>query len=61
VSFAAIILCVGSQQVFIVVSVYFLMDSVRELLDTPSYICSDVKGTESCKIRLTPCFTQERT
>jgi hypothetical protein len=29
-------LCVASR-VFIVVSVYFVIDSVRELLDTPSY------------------------
>jgi hypothetical protein len=35
VSFAAIILCVASQRVFIVV--YFVIDSVRKLLDTPSY------------------------
>jgi hypothetical protein len=36
VSFAAITLCVvASQRVFIVV--YFVKDSVRELLDTPSY------------------------
>jgi len=41
VSFAAITLCVASQRVFIVVSVYFVIDSVRKLLDTPSYICSD--------------------
>jgi hypothetical protein len=33
--FAAITLCVASQQVFIVVSVYFVIDSVRKLLDTP--------------------------
>jgi hypothetical protein len=38
VSFAAITLCVASQRVFIVVSVYFVIDSVRKLLDTPSYI-----------------------
>jgi hypothetical protein len=38
VSFAAITLCVASQRVFIVVSVYFIIDSVRKLLDTPSYI-----------------------
>jgi len=38
VSFTAITLCVASQRVFIVVSVYFVIDSVRELLDTPSYI-----------------------
>jgi hypothetical protein len=38
VSFAAITLCVTSQRVFIVVSVYFVIDSVRKLLDTPSYV-----------------------
>jgi hypothetical protein len=37
VSFAAMTLWVASQQVFIVVSVYFVIDSVRKLLDTPSY------------------------
>jgi hypothetical protein len=36
VSFAAITLCIVSQRVFIVV-VYFVIDSVRKLLDTPSY------------------------
>jgi hypothetical protein len=36
VSFAAITLCVASQRVFIVVSVYFVIDSVRKLLDTLS-------------------------
>jgi hypothetical protein len=35
---AAITLCVASQRVFIVVSVHFVIDSVRKLLDTPSYI-----------------------
>jgi hypothetical protein len=34
VSFAAITLCVASQRVFIVV--YFVIDSVRKLTDTPS-------------------------
>jgi hypothetical protein len=38
VSSAAITLCVASQRVFIVVTVYFVIDSVRKLLDTPSYI-----------------------
>jgi hypothetical protein len=38
VSFAAIILYVASQRMFIVVSIYFLIDSVRKLLDTPSYV-----------------------
>jgi hypothetical protein len=37
VSFAAITLCVASQRVFVVVSVYFFTDSVRKLLDMPSY------------------------
>jgi hypothetical protein len=37
VSFAAITLCVASQRVFIVVVAYFVIDSVRKLLDTPSY------------------------
>jgi hypothetical protein len=37
-SFAAITLCVASQRVFIaVLIVYFVIDSVWELLDTPSY------------------------
>jgi hypothetical protein len=40
VSFATITLCDASQRVFIVV-VYFVVDSVRKLLDTPSYFaCS---------------------
>jgi hypothetical protein len=38
VSFAAITLCVASEWVFIVVSVYFVTDSGRKLLVTPSYI-----------------------
>jgi hypothetical protein len=36
VSFAAITLCVASQRVFIVV-IYFVINSVQKLLDTPSY------------------------
>jgi hypothetical protein len=36
VSFAAITLCVSSRRVFIIV--YFVIDSVRKLLDTSSYI-----------------------
>jgi hypothetical protein len=38
VSFAALTLYVASQWVFIIVSVYFVIDSVRKLLDTPSDI-----------------------
>jgi hypothetical protein len=37
VSFASIALYVASQRVFIVASVYFFIDAVRKLLDTPSY------------------------
>jgi hypothetical protein len=36
VSFDAITFCVAYQQVFIVVSIYFVIDSVRKLLETPS-------------------------
>jgi hypothetical protein len=35
VSFAAITLCVASERVFVVISVYFVIDSVRKLLDIP--------------------------
>jgi hypothetical protein len=38
VSCAVITFCVASQRVFIVVSMYFVIDSVRKLLDTPSYL-----------------------
>jgi hypothetical protein len=38
VSFVAISLYVASQQVFIVVRVYSYINSVRKLLDTPSYV-----------------------
>jgi hypothetical protein len=46
VSFATMTLCVASQLVFIVVVVYFVIDSVRKLLDRPSYIAliSEVSG-----------------
>jgi hypothetical protein len=37
VSFAAITVCVATQQVSIFVVVYFVIDSVRKLLDTPPY------------------------
>jgi hypothetical protein len=39
-SFAAITLCVASERVFIVFVVYFVIDSVRKLLDTLSYTAS---------------------
>jgi uncharacterized membrane protein len=54
VSFTAITLCAASQRVFIVVVVivvvvvvvvlvYFVIDSVRELLDTPSYTLASLR------------------
>jgi hypothetical protein len=38
VSFAAITLRVASQRVFVIIVVYFVIDSVRKLLDTPSHV-----------------------
>jgi hypothetical protein len=49
VSFTAITLCVASQRVFVVV-VYFVIDSVRKLLDTPSHLTF-------CVLLLQPCGT----
>jgi hypothetical protein len=46
VSFAAITFCIASQRVFIVV-IYFVMDSVRKLLDTLAYI----NGADVCVLR----------
>jgi len=37
VSFEALIVYVASERVFVIVVVYFLIDPVRKLLDTPSY------------------------
>jgi hypothetical protein len=37
-SFAAIILYVASDRVFIVVSVYLFIDTVQKRLDTPLYL-----------------------
>jgi hypothetical protein len=37
VSFVAITLCVASQRVIPKVNVYFIINSVQKLLDTPSY------------------------
>jgi hypothetical protein len=43
VNFANITLCVASQRMFIVASVYFVIDSVRKLLDTSSYIAFKIE------------------
>jgi hypothetical protein len=47
VSFAAITLCVASQWCFIAVSIYFVIDSVRKRLDTPSYV---PKSFRTCRL-----------
>jgi hypothetical protein len=44
VSFAAITLCVASQRVFVVVVVYFVIDPVRKLLDTPLHSQNKTAG-----------------
>jgi hypothetical protein len=50
VSFAAVTLYVASHRVFIVVIVSFVIDSVRKLLDTPSYVCAlkTFDGVRNC-------------
>jgi hypothetical protein len=40
VSFATITLCIASQRVIQKVSMYFVIDSVRKLLNIPSYVKS---------------------
>jgi hypothetical protein len=61
VSFAAITLCVASQRMFIVVSTYFVSDSVRKLLVKPTFSpppppppphrtnCSSIRRKENVK------------
>jgi hypothetical protein len=48
VNFTAITLCVASQRVFIVV-VYFVIESVQKILDTPSYFIDFLKYYTSQK------------
>jgi hypothetical protein len=57
VSFAAITLCVASQWVFIVHVVYFIIDSVRKILDTPSYFIF-VKSQDRYSARRPAIFTE---
>jgi hypothetical protein len=47
VNYTTITLCVASQQVFIVVSIYFVIDSVRKLLNTPLYAMATYRDRES--------------
>jgi hypothetical protein len=56
VSFVAITLCVASQRVFIVVRVYFVIDSDRKLLDTHSYILKYLPRPKLCRV---PCPSSE--
>jgi hypothetical protein len=53
-SSAAITLCVASQQVVPKVSVYFIIDSVRKLLDTPSY--TTLRSSRSVNLHATVKF-----
>jgi len=59
-SFAAIILCVASQRVTPNLNVCIFIDSVRELLDTPSYICRTWKrireSTEASDTQSVGCY-----
>jgi hypothetical protein len=48
VSFVAISLCVASR-VFVVVVVDFVIDSVRKILDTPSYVCVCPRTSGLCQ------------
>jgi hypothetical protein len=50
VTFAAITRCVASQRVIPKVSVYFIIDSVRKLLDTPSYTATGIGITLQWRI-----------
>jgi hypothetical protein len=52
VVFAAITFCVASQRVFIVVIVNFASDSVRKLLDTPSYCIEIVTQSLAGRLRI---------
>jgi hypothetical protein len=54
VSFAAITLCVASQRVFIVVCVYFVIDSVRKLLDIPSYVPGCIQSFQTGHLEREP-------
>jgi hypothetical protein len=57
VSFTAITLCVAFQRVF--VAVYFVIDSVRKLLDTTSYsviLCIDHNGIDHFQLRKNVAF-----
>jgi hypothetical protein len=58
VSFAAITLCVASQRVFVVV-VYFVIDSVRKLFDTSSYISEASGCPQTLEVSLPYGWTEQ--
>jgi len=64
VIYTAIALCVASQWVFIVVSLYFFIDWVRKLLDTPSYTSNEVSRVSRLwcfKLRTSRSVTTQKT
>jgi hypothetical protein len=50
VSFAAIILCVAFQRMLIIIVVYFIIESVRNILVTPSYSSVVQRWATGCMI-----------
>jgi len=46
VSFTAVTLCIASQHMFIFVSIYFAIDSVRKLFDILPFVVSAMKDFE---------------
>jgi hypothetical protein len=66
VSFAATALYVASQRMFIVVSVYFVIDSVRKRLDTPWYkeisnvVIYMIKNIKSARFSSLECILKKR-
>jgi hypothetical protein len=58
VSLAAISLYVASQRVFIVVSVYFVIDSVRKLLDTAWYKLFFIQSKEKAYLPIKQYLSQ---
>jgi hypothetical protein len=61
VSFDAITLCVASQRVFIFVTLYFVIDSVRKLSDIPSYIVCSIDRTKTTRSWCCACWCFEGT
>jgi hypothetical protein len=67
VSFADITLCVASQLVFVVVSICFVINSVRKLLVTSSYVWHGTANYlllaavphQCIKVRWLPCVAGE--